>query len=601
MISTTTGRSRIWLLVLVSLALYGLLPRMAASITLAEPSFSGDLFGWGKSISKESLVACRESGLHAYEPLGFLAVCGLLFGIYAFSVQLAGKYQDWCTQRMIFVSGAAFLLIQIFSPVMLSSDVFAYALYGRVVSIYHANPYAASPSIAAGDPFLKLFGQEYLPSWYGPFWTPLSAGIAKLGGEHVGFTVLLFRLTAIGSAIACSGLIWAILRRHMPERATQGLVFFSWNPLVVIETGLSGHNDSVMLALLLLGVWLHLCRWKTGAVMALNLSALVKFLTGMLVPLYMLLVWRNASSWRERIVFLVRAGVAVGLLCGASVMLTRSDSGSPASQAAVATDFYANNFHELLFKGLRLALGEDPDSVRSPIYFQGWWLTPKTNIALRAEARQDAPIRQNLLGGEPLVVTARQLSDQWAQVYVPRGHAKGFVAAADCVESDPPAQTDDCAKAFATLTAERPTVKLANAILRALLWAAFAGFGLVCAWHTKTFEDFLVWSAAALLASYYLIITEIWPWYVNWAVAASALATNRGPARLAILLSPCVITLYLTLGFQGSDTPWVFALRSLPAFVLPLILYVMLSARREAHRRADVPHRDLDECRIIPQ
>jgi hypothetical protein len=115
----------------------------------------------------------------------------------------------------------------------------------------------------------------------------------------------------------------------------------------------------------------------------------------------------------------------------------------------------------------------------------------------------------------------------------------------------------------------------ANTILRAILWLVFAAFGLWCAWRTNSLEEFCVWSAAALLASYFLIITEIWPWYANWAVALAALTTPRAPARLAALLSACVLTLYITLGFQGSGQEWVFALRSLPAFILPLVLFAV--------------------------
>lgn len=579
---------RLWLLGLVLLGIYVVLPGLAAGVTLAEPSFASELFHWVKRCSRESLVAWRETGQHAYGPAEFLALCGVLFGLYALAVRLAGRHQDLRTQRLIFAFGTLFLLVQIFSPVMLSTDVFAYTLYGRVVSVYHANPYFASPPIAAGDPFLHLFGQEYLPSWYGPIWTMLSAGLARFGGEHIGFTVLLFRLTAIAAAIGCAGLIWASLRHHAPERAAQGLVFFLWNPLVVIETGLNGHNDSVMLALVLLSVWLHLRGWKTGAVIALTLSAFVKFLTGMLVPLYLLLVLRTASNWRERAVFLVRSGLAVGLICVAMATFTKADSGSPASEAALATDFYANNFHELLFKGLRRVLGEDPASVRSPIYFQGWWLSAKTNTTLRAEASRDARVQQYLRPGEPVVVMSPQYDDEWAQVYIPRAHAQGFAVAEDFDEANEPGQADERARLFATMTAERPTVKLANEILRAALWLAFAGLGLLCAWRATTFEEYLVWSAAALLASYYLIITEIWPWYANWAVALGALASTRAPARFALILSACVMTLYVTLGYQGSDAAWVFKLRSIPAFVLPLVLFVVLGARRGANRRPAV-------------
>jgi len=119
-----------------------------------------------------------------------------------------------------------------------------------------------------------------MSSWYGPLWTLISAGLAWLGGNHVGLTALLFRGLSVGAALGAAALLWSHLRRTVPERAAQGLVLFLWNPLLVIETGLSGHNDAIMLALVLLGVWLHLRGWKVAAVVSLTLSVLVKFLTG---------------------------------------------------------------------------------------------------------------------------------------------------------------------------------------------------------------------------------------------------------------------------------------------------------------------------------
>ena len=151
-----------------------------------------------------------------------------------------------------------------------------------------------------------------------------------------------------------------LLRRHAPTRATQGLVFFLWNPLVVVECGMSGHNDSVMLVFVLLGVWLHLRGWKTTAVVAMTLSSMVKFITGMLIPLYVLLVLlelgqgdvRKSSlagflqdlfkvNVRPKLFFLTRTAVAIGLLFFAANVLTKSksDSSQPVSHQAIATDF----------------------------------------------------------------------------------------------------------------------------------------------------------------------------------------------------------------------------------------------------------------------
>ena len=623
---------RFWLLALLALALYAMLPVIAAGLSSAEPSFAGELFGRVKNFSKESLETLHDSGSHVGASIWFLAAGAALFGIYFFALKLAREQNHARTQKIIFLGGTVFLLVQLLAPVMLSSDVFAYALYGRVSAVYHANPYDLAPPVAADDPFLKLFGQEYLPSWYGPVWTLISTCVTKIGGEHVGLTVLLFRLTSIAAALACAALILASLRRHAPERATQGLVFFLWNPLLIIETGLSGHNDAVMLVFVLLAVWLHLRGWKTGAVVALTLSALVKFLTGMLIPLYVLLVLRQMNfrsaalraaatpltkdafglteisvaspaaaghrpalqcfrelftlNLRQKILFLSRSVAAAGLVCFAAITLTKSNSSSPVSHQAVAPDFYANNFHELIFKGIRRALGEDADSVRSPIYFQGWWLaaTNKTPLLARPDVKSDS--LASLAADARVIVIAPQNEDEWVRVYDPVSTQRGFVSAADFTDSTQPANAAADSLFLETMTADRPTVVLANNLLRAVLWLGFAAFGLLCAWRTNSFEEFLVWSAAALLASYFLIITEIWPWYANWAVALGALTTSRRPAQLAAILSACVLTLYVTLGFQGGDSNWIFALRSLPAFVLPLVLFVVLYCRRRKNLSA---------------
>jgi hypothetical protein len=570
---------------LAALVLYAVLPHFITGLSLAEPSFASQVFGWVRHLSKQKLVSLQDADTHNVASFWFAGICAAEFIIYFVMLRLARRELSQRWQSFLFLAGAAFLLVQVFAPIMLSTDVYAYALYGRVVTVYHANPYDLAPPVAHDDQFLRFFGQDYLPSWYGPVWTLASAGLAKFGGGEVGLTVLLFRLTAVLAALVCAALIRACLRLTAPDRATQGMVFFLWNPLLVIETGLSGHNDSVMLLFVLLAVWLHLRGWKTGAVIALTLSALVKFLTGMLVPLYLLLVLREVKTWRERILFLARSGVAIAALAVAGSLLTHSNASGPVEQQAVATDFYANNFHELILKKLRLSLGEDADSVKAPIYFQGWWLAAETNDFLRVAPDSNAPVLRPLAPGTRVIVIAPQESD-WARVYDPAGHDRGWVDTTAFDDSTRPANADPLAKLFDTMTADRPIVQHANNLLRAALWAAFALFGLWCAWRTTNLEEFVVWSAAALLASYYLILTEIWPWYVNWAVALGALAPWRRPAKLALLLSICVMTLNITLGFEGSEADWVYQLRSLPAFVLPLALFVVLYCRR---RRASQP------------
>jgi hypothetical protein len=488
-------------------------------------------------------------------------------------------------EAFIFAAGFAFLAINLLAPVILSSDVFNYAMYGRVWGIYGADPYNPSPPISPSDPFLPLLGREYLPSYYGPIWTLICGGVTSLGGTHLGLTVFLFRCVVIVAVLATAGLLWSNLRQTAPENAAGGLLLFLWNPLVVMETGLSAHNDAVMLALSLLAVWLHLRGWKVGAALALVVSALIKFLTGMLIPLYVWLVLREAKTWRESATFLAATAAGAGLIAVGSFFLAHTHFGVPVSQAATAPDFYDHNFHELIFKGIRRCLGEEAESVAVPTYFQGWWLAAKTNIAVRSAPSSAAENRLTLAAGAKVLVIAPQKTD-WARVYDPASHEKGYVHTSGFQETPRPsvADTDPEARRLSRMPLEWPTVRMANLCVRIVAWLLFVGFGLLAAWRTTNFQEFVVWSAAVLIASYYLVITQIWPWYINWSIALAALAPTRLPARFAVILSACVLTLYITIGFQGSDPAWVYTFRSIPAFILPGFIVVMSFFVRSSKR-----------------
>ncbi len=562
---------------MAAMGLHLLLPMFAAGLSQAEPSFAGEVFPWVGIQTQTTIQASHAASSHAHTSLAFLAVCAGLFTICGVMLRLAKGIESLAIQTFIFCAGAAFLISYLFAPVMQSTDVYAYAIYGRVFAD-GGNPYSEHPDIGDEDPFMPLYGLAYLPSWYGPVWTLLSAGITAITGENVGLTVLAFRGLSVLAALAAAACVWSGLRRFSPQDATRGLVFFLWNPLLVIETGMSGHNDAIMIAFVLCGVWLHTRGWKAGAVTLLTLSALVKFLTGMLIPLYVLLVLREAKSWRERGVFLARSTVCAGAVALTAFHFANAGSDVPAAHAATAADFYANNFHELIFQQLRRACGEDRDAANVPVDFTGSWIAMKDAAALHASAHAASPLLRKLPPGAPCLLLLPPKTE-WMWLYDPVSKSKGYtLSEQEFLDAKRPAfaATDPQALLLEIPPMGRPNVKKANAILRAITWLGFAAFGLLAAWRTVNFTQFLVWSAASLLASYYFILTEIWPWYPNWALALAAMAPTRLPAKLAMLLSGCVLTFYVTLGYQGSSSEWIYRYRSIPAFVLPLAVFMVL-------------------------
>ena len=577
------------LFVIGSIVLYQALLWVIPGLTDAEPSFAGRLFPWLEVVTKSGLNRVAEQPGNMMRLVAFLAlICGL-FALYAGMLRTLKNESSARMERFVFIAGAAFQLLYVFAPVMLSSDLYAYVVYGRAVSAYGANPYLEASPIPVGDPFMPLFG-HWIPSWYGPLWTWLCAGLTWLTGENVALTVLVFRLVSIGAMLLTSGILLAVLRRVSPDRAAFGLACFLWNPLVVIETGLSGHNDGFMLAFLALAFWLHLRGWKACAVLALTLSAMLKFVTGMLIPLYLLMVVRQAATWRERFIFGARAVAFAVVALGAERMVGFADTGAVTASSAVSADFYENHVHELMFNGLRRAFGEAAEDVAQERSFQGWWVSAKSGTALRAAPDTTAAELRQLPADSSLLTLAPHDSE-WLRVFDPVSRRRGYVVDSATEESERPAFADKDAvvRDLEKIIPERAIPRKANAVLRLVMWTFMAMFGLLCAWKAGDFTGYRTWAAAAMLAALYFIITEIRPWYINWALALAVLAPSPFPRRLAVLMSFGALTLYFSLSLSGGDHNWLWVWRSIPAFFLPLAIFAVLQFRKSSDANCALP------------
>ncbi len=584
-----TPARRHLLFVIGSIVLYQALLWVIPGLNDAEPSFAGQLFPWLDVVTKDGLNRVAEQPGNMMRLVAFLALIGGLFALYAGMLRALKNESSARMERFVFIAGAAFQLLYVFSPVMLSSDLYAYVVYGRAVSAYGANPYLEATPIPAGDPFMPLFG-HWIPSWYGPLWTWLCAGLTWLTGENVALTVLVFRLVSIGAMLVTSGILLAVLRRVSPGSAAFGLACFLWNPLVVIETGLSGHNDGFMLAFLALAFWLHLRGWKACAVLALTLSAMLKFVTGMLIPLYLLMVLRQAATWRERFTFAARAVALAVVALGAERMVGFEDTGAVTASSAVSADFYENHVHELMFNGLRRAFGEPAEDVAQERSFQGWWVKANRGTSLRAAPEATAAELRQLPADSSLLTLAPHDSE-WLRVFDPVSRLRGYVVDSATEESKRPAfaHKDAVVRDLEKIIPEREIPRKANLVLRLVMWTFMAMFGLLCAWKAGDFTSYRTWAAAAMLAALYFIITEIRPWYVNWALALAVLAPSPLPRRLAVLMSFGALTLYFSLSLSGGEYNWLWVWRSIPAFILPLAIFAVFQFRKPSDANCTLP------------
>ena len=215
------------------------------------------------------------------------------------------------------------LLVLLIVPGVLSTDLFSYVWYGRIVGVFGDNPFTHVPAdYTWRDPgnWLQWVYWKETPSVYGPAWVMLAGVVASaaqaFGGDIVNH-VLGHKILADLSHIANVLLIWKVadlvISRYWPRPdslphgvslgdwqtgARVGVTLaYAWNPLLILETGANGHNDVLLVTGVLAALWLHLLgRWRLASV-ALAIATLVKFNTVLLLPGYLwLLVWESGDS-----------------------------------------------------------------------------------------------------------------------------------------------------------------------------------------------------------------------------------------------------------------------------------------------------------------
>ena len=183
-----------------------------------------------------------------------------LWVVYGAAALLVSRRPTGARPREVFVVlGFACLYnieLAVLLPPILSADVFHYALFGRMVAFYGLNPYVVPGSAISHDPFWSFAVWHDITTQYGPVWTLVSAAAAAVGGDSVLLTTLTFKGVAALCNLAGAALVLLLARRLTGGDGVRPLLLYAWNPLILIESAGSGHNDVVMIAIALVGLLL---------------------------------------------------------------------------------------------------------------------------------------------------------------------------------------------------------------------------------------------------------------------------------------------------------------------------------------------------------
>lgn len=172
-------------------------------------------------------------------------------------------------------------LILLFSyPAMLSYDIFNYVTTSKILFGYHENPYIFTPIQFTGEPFLEFTRASNKIALYGPFWLLISGIPYMLGFGNFLVTLFGFKLIAVIFYLATSFLIFKITKN------TLSTAIFALNPLITMESLVSGHNDIFMMFFALFSFYLLSKNERIKGSIFLFLSALIKYATIFLIPVF---------------------------------------------------------------------------------------------------------------------------------------------------------------------------------------------------------------------------------------------------------------------------------------------------------------------------
>lgn len=178
----------------------------------------------------------------------------------------------------------------------LSHDIYNYMFNAKAVTVYHQDPHIRSAlEIAPHDEWVRFMHNVHTTAPYGRMWTyitliPYYLGLGKFITTYVAFKAFM----AVGFGLL-TWIQWSMLKEKSK------MLLFILNPLVILETFSSGHNDVWMMVFASASFALLFRAKKAFSVLTfisvclLVLSTQIKEATLVLVPLWGFLALKETN------------------------------------------------------------------------------------------------------------------------------------------------------------------------------------------------------------------------------------------------------------------------------------------------------------------
>jgi len=213
----------------------------------------------------------------------------LLFNFYLGFQVLA--YTKQISKKLVWRLIIATTLILAFSYNAFSYDLFNYIFDAKIITHYQQNPYIHKALDFPGDPMLSFMRWTHRVYPYGPVWLGLTVPLSYIGFGFFLPTFFIFKSLMAAAFLGSVYYIGKIFQKINPEKEIFGLVFFGLQPLIVIESIVSGHMDIVMYFFAFFAFYLLLQKRYFWSLFLLAVSIGIKFVTAALLPVFILVIF----------------------------------------------------------------------------------------------------------------------------------------------------------------------------------------------------------------------------------------------------------------------------------------------------------------------
>ena len=251
-------------------------------------------------------------------PAGFgyvlLLLVSFLFYWLATQKVIAGNLPTRGGVAGILAVSALFCLPLLLTYPINATDIYRYAIHGRVAGVHGQDPYFSPPNDFGDDPY-TIFAGEWgeVVSPYGAAWELIAGNSARLLPHNFYAHMLLLKGIITLAYLLIGWFIYQLLSGTPPEQRLGKTALWVWHPALLLIFAVDGHNDSLMLLGLIAGWWLiQNCRREALGITVSWWGVLVKPIGVLAFPFLLLGAWqKTVPAQRIRFVLLSLIGIAV--------------------------------------------------------------------------------------------------------------------------------------------------------------------------------------------------------------------------------------------------------------------------------------------------